>query len=440
MGQPVRRDRPGRGVRILALGVPVLILVATQPALAAAGDPDATFGSGGSVSTAIGGDAGGNAVAIQPDGKIVVAGYAIPGGGERFGVVRYDTTGGLDASFDTDGRLTTTFGSMTATATSVAIQPDGKIVVAGNSNNGGGTNVIALARYHPWGALDTTFSGNGKVTISIGSSGNSGAHAVAIQPSNGKVVVAGYALSGSGHPVFAVARFDANGVLDTSFGGNGKVTTPVGSSAAVARSVAVQPNGKIVTAGYAVKAGHPVFALTRYRPNGHLDGSFSGTGKVTTAVGSFSSIARSVAIANGKIVAAGYTFDGPTDKFGLARYKTNGTLDGGFGAGGKVTTAMGSSAAAAHAVAIQANGKIVAAGSARNGSNSRVFALARYKTSGLLDLGFSGNGKVTTLVGPNGADAYGVAIQASDGNIVVAGAANNGSGSNNFAVARYDDV
>jgi uncharacterized delta-60 repeat protein len=232
-----------------------------------------------------------------------------------FTLVRYNTNGTLDTTFDSDGKVTTAIGSGTDVAYSVALQSDGKIVVAGYSNNGSNFD-FALVRYNTDGSLDTSFDSDGKVTTEVGS-GNDGGESVAIQ-SDGKIVVAGYSYIGSNND-FALARYNTDGTLDTSFDSDGKVTTAIGVSVNYAKSVAIQSDGKIVAAGYNTGSNNDL-ALARYNTDGTLDTSFDSDGKVTTAIGS-NDRAYSVAIqSDGKIVAAGNSNNGSNEDFALVRY------------------------------------------------------------------------------------------------------------------------
>ena len=230
-------------------------------------------------------------------------------------------SGDLDPSFDGDGKVTTTFGSGSNDwADAVAIQADGKIVVAGYSNASGNDD-FALARYLPNGTLDASFSGDGRVLTNFGSGSNDWANAVALQP-DGKIVVAGLSSdSASGNEGFALARYLPNGAMDASFGGDGRVLTDFGSgSYDEAFALAIQPNGKIVVAGVVTSEG---FALARYLPNGALDASFSGDGKVTTTVGSSWEQASALAIQprDGRLVVVGVTdYLSDSAAFALARY------------------------------------------------------------------------------------------------------------------------
>jgi uncharacterized delta-60 repeat protein len=256
------------------------------------------------------------------------------------------------------------------------------------------------------GELDTSFGGDGKVTTSF--TDVAYANAVAIQ-SDGKVVAAG----GTGAE-FALARYDTDGALDTTFGTDGKVTTGF-TDGGSANAVAIQSDGKIVAVGISGEE----FALARYDTDGALDTPFGTDGIVTTDLSSGWDEANAVAIqANGKIVAAGRATPGSPWRpwFALARYRSDGTLDTSFGDGGTVLTKFGVSGIA-HAIVVQPNHRIVVAG-----TNGGGFALARYDSHGSLDTSFGKGGKVATLLpGDAPGNAYAVALQP-DGKIVAAGA------------------
>ncbi|PYS98597.1 MAG: hypothetical protein DMF63_15490 [Acidobacteria bacterium] len=393
------------------------------------GSLDTSFDDDGRVTTPIGSSgayAYAYAVAIQADGKIVAAGWSYGASSLDFALVRYNADGSLDTSFDSDGKVTTPGGA----AYAVAIQPDGKIVAAGDS-----ASDFVLVRYNPDGSLDTTFDGDGKVTTPVGTSGDA-ANAVAIQ-ADGKIVAAGYSYNGSFRD-FALVRYNPNGLLDPTFDGDGKVTTPIGMSEDIATAVAIQPDERIVAAGYSSDGSSPDFALVRYNENGSLDPTFDGDGKVTTPVGMYNDIATAVALQpDGKIVVAGYIIDSVVS-FALVRYHPNGSLDNTFDSDGKVTTSIGTSNDSAYAVALQPNGKIVAAGRSSDGSFLD-FAIVRYNPNGSLDPTFDSDGKVTTDFGFwAGNSFYDVAIQI-DGKVVAVSYSNNGT-SYEFtsAVVRYN--
>ena len=399
--------------------------LAPPMASAKAGGLDPSFGGDGKVVTNLTrrNDAA-SALAIQADGKIVLA----RGGG--FGVARYSSDGTPDPTFGGDGRAFVNFTSGFNSASGVAIQADGKIVAVGMTGSGPDKHpMFALARWNSDGTLDATFGVKGKVMTDF-TPGTDFAEGVAIQ-ADGKIVVVGEAGPGK----FALARYNSDGTLDASFGLNGKVMTDFTAKYESATGVAIQADGKIVLVGI---AGQTKFALARYNSDGTLDASFGLNGKVMTDFTSGSDFAKGVAIqADGKIVAAGTAGSGP-DKhpvFALARYNSDGTLDASFGVNGKVMTDFTPRGDGANGVAIQADGKIVAAGSSRSASPNPSFALARYNSNGTLDASFGVNGKVMTDFTPRGDGANGVAIQA-DGRIVVAGWAQ-GRSWIKVALARY---
>ena len=403
---------------IHALVFVTLLLCTATTMTAAPGDLDPTFGNGGIVITQRfnGNNNGYNlydayAMAIQPDGKIVVVGEAFtnPSDWWDFAVVRYNPDGSLDNSFG-GGIVNTRVGNSADIAHSVAIQTDGKIVVAGSTSNIQDTGYsFAVVRYNPDGSLDTSFNGTGMVSTPVGNSG-SGAGDLAIQ-TDGKIVVAG----SSGNDL-AIVRYNADGSLDTTFNGSGIVLTPVGR----ANSVAIQANGKIIAAGGTGSSGSG-FTLVRYNADGSLDTSFNGTGIVITPAGNSWGGASDLAIqTDGKIVVVGYSVD-----FAVVRYNPDGSLDTSFGGTGKIRIPNG---VCASSVAIQPNGKIFVGGDSSNiGSDFTVegsdFALVRLNPNGSLDTSFNGTGTVITSVGDawdTWDTARSVAIQP-DGKIVVAG-------------------
>ena len=399
------------------------------------GRPDTTFGSDGAVTTNIGlksSDSPGFAVALQTDGRVVVAGLSLTATGYDFAVVRYNSDGSLDTTFDGDAKVTTDIAGSTDVARAVAIQPDGKIVVAGTADVGGQTD-FAVVRYNGDGSLDTTFDGDGRATTDISASNDYG-YSVAIQ-SDGAIVVAGQVYDGSDCD-FAVVRYESDGSLDTTFDRDGKVTTDIAGTGDYARSVAIQSDGKIVAAGRADIGFNQHFAVVRYNNDGSLDGTFDGDGKVTTGIAGYQAAGFSVAIQpNDKIVVAGCVYSGVHQDFAVVRYNSDGSLDSAFDGDGKVTTDIAGFNDYGYSVAIQWDGKIVVAGTANVGSDYD-YAVVRYHSDGSLDITFDGDGKVTTDIAGSTDFGYSVAVQV-DCRIVVAGAADAGS---NFdvAVLRYD--
>jgi uncharacterized delta-60 repeat protein len=362
-------------------------------------------------------------LAIQPDGKIVAVGHGGVNGTIGFALARYNPDGSLDSTFNGDGRVITHIGTGSSYGRSVALQADAKIVVAGYAYSGSNCS-LALARYNSDGSLDATFDGDGTLLTSVGAGYDYG-YSVAIQ-TDGKIVVAGQS-DGS----FLVIRYHPDGMLDTDFAGDGKVMVKVGSSSS-ARSLAIHDDGKIVVAGYTSNGSDDDFAMVRLDPTGGLDASFGNQGMLVTAFDSADDDwAFGLALqSDGRLVAAGLS--GP--KMALARYTATGTLDTSFGRDGKVTTSFGVAGSdRAHAVAIQPDGKIVAAGYAYNGRYLD-FALSRYNSDGSPDTSFGVDGRLISGVFPSAWGIYAVATQP-DGRILVAGDA-----LGYFAIGRYESA
>jgi uncharacterized delta-60 repeat protein len=414
----------------------------------AAGDLDPTFGVNGLQTTDFFSDLDwAFGVGVQSDGKIVAAGsaqHSLDPASSDFAVARYNPDGTPDQGFGSAGKQTTDFFGNYDQADSVAIQPDGKVVLAGYAQRGNdrSTADFALARYNPDGSLDQTFGSGGKQSTDFFGDQDQAA-ALAIQP-DGKIVEAGFAQNRSAAD-FALARYSPDGTLDQSFGSAGRVTTTFSGTADVL-GVLIQPDGKIVAAGYSLPAGssNQRFALARYNTDGTLDQSFGSGGKQTTDFFGHVNVARAVAIqTDGKIIAAGLAWTGAgytTSDFALAGYNADGSLDQTFGSGGKQTTDFFSRSDEAHGIAIQSDGKIVLAGSAQDSddtSNSD-FALARYNRDGTLDQSFGSGGKQTTDFFGGLDSASGVAIQP-DGKIVLAGYASHTReySTFDFGLARY---
>jgi uncharacterized delta-60 repeat protein/uncharacterized repeat protein (TIGR01451 family) len=340
--------------------------------------------------------------------------------------------GDLDITFDGDGKVTTDFASAADEVRALAIDADGKIVASGRAIVSGGTD-FALSRYNPDGSLDTGFGGDGKVTTDF-AAGFDLPYAVAVQ-GDGKIVTAGR-VEVSGTTDFGLARYNTDGTLDTGFDGDGLATTDFAGGNDPGWGMALQADGKIVVAGGAIISDAGDFAVARYEADGSLDPTFDGDGRVTTDFQPGSAdLGYAVVIqADGKIVVVGVALVAGTNDFAVARYNTDGSLDTIFDGDGLVTTDFRGELDQISAAAIQGDGKILAVGRAVV-SGEYDFALARYNTDGLLDTTFDTDGKVTTDFGAETDLALGVAIQA-DGKIVVAGRGGV-SGNRHVALARY---
>lgn len=389
----------------------------------AAGDLDTTFGTNGKVTTSIGNSKSeALAVVLQPDGRFVAAGYSFNGSNNDFALVRYNSNGSLDTTFGTGGKVTTDINGADNVSLATAIQSDGKLVAAGSSFNGVNDD-FALVRYNSNGTLDSTFGIGGVVATDFDGTFED-IDAVAIQP-DGKIVAAGYRLVGSFFD-FALARYNSNGTLDTTFGTGGKLTTSFTNLDDLARAISLQTDGKIVVVGEA----NADFAAARYNTDGSLDTSFDGDGKVTTSINLFDSAYDVALQSDGKIVAAGETGDGNNSDFAVIRYNSNGSLDTTFDSDGIVTTPIIGGDEFASSVVIQSNGKIVAGGFSYNGNNDD-FALVRYNSNGSLDTTFASGGKITTDFGFTYDYISALTIQSSNRIIAV------GSSNMNFAAAAY---
>jgi uncharacterized delta-60 repeat protein len=384
------------------------VLIAMSLALHAAdGDLDVTFGTGGEVSTDFsGGDDYAFALALQSDGRIVAAGGTSSG----FALARYNRDGSLDNGFGSGGKVTTAYSTG---ATAVAIQPDGKIVVAGGSllvryktdgsldpTFGSGGKVIqpgfggfsvslllqadgkivavgtiftpgdfALVRYNSDGSLDPGFGSGGRVTTDF-SGRDDEAYASALQ-SDGKIIAAGRTTTTVGESMgfFALARYNTDGSLDPTFGMDGVVTTSfLPNDLSLAETLVIQPDGKIVAGGgnFVVEDG---LMFARYNNDGSLDPTFGTGGKIRDTGGiEIKSLALQ---SDGKMIAASYLF---VADVALARFNSDGSLDSTFGVGGYV------SGDGAYSVILQPDGKIVTAG--QTNAIPGDFALIRYQNRG----------------------------------------------------------
>jgi uncharacterized delta-60 repeat protein len=416
------------------------------------GSLDLTFDADGKVTTSIGTfNDEARAIKIQNDGKIVVAGKSFNGTNYDFAVVRYNTNGSLDNSFGTGGIVTTAIGIQDDKATCLAIQADGKIVVGGNSFQAtvqAAVDFTAIVRYNSDGTLDSTFDTDGIVLNTIVPNmeyyyQNQYTNGIAIQ-ADGKIVATGGYYFGNNFGWY-ISRFNPNGSLDNTFDADGIAGYQISPYDDMGNAIAVQNNGKIVVAGYHYinnNSETDIF-LTRWSEEGNCDLNFTSNetplGIVThPIVGNFSEFANALAIQDdGKILVAIQT-DNTFYDFVVARYDISGILDNSFGTGGIVVTDFGSSTDFANptGIALQPNGKIVVIGY-RNVGIDLNFALARYNNDGSIDDNFGENGIVTTdFGGPGNDQAFAVAIQ-SDNKIVVAGSSYESQ--NSIALARYVD-
>ena len=402
-----------------------------------AGSLDTSFGNSGKVVTDFGGQiAEAYSIALQPDGKFIVAGHNTNNGGSAFALARYNSDGSLDSSFGAAGKVTTVFPQGESEILAMVLQQDGKIVAAGDVGVSANHGAMAVARYNADGTLDSGFGSSGEVTVDFGT-GIHTAYAVAIQ-TDGSIIIAGTALlifPDLGSSQFGLARLSPNGTLDLSFGNGGMATGPSISPVNGFRGFTIQPDGKLVGSGYSgATRSSAHWAVVRYNPNGTLDAGFGVGGVLTTdSFGPGATARGPLALGDGKLVVTGTSLTTPINyNFALARYNVDGTLDPTFGIGGVVTTSFPGGVAAGIGAELQADGRILLTGSFRSSpsdSNTSDFALARYNPDGSLDQGFGTGGLVTTDFNGLFDEAWAVAVQP-DGNILVAGEAQKTPGPN----------
>ena len=405
-------------------------------ARAADGDLDPTFGIGGKVTTNFDVPAASaTSVALQPDGKIVAAGWLFDKTANvDFAVARYNPNGSPDLTFGSGGKIRTDFFGRDDVANAVAVQGDGKIVVAGSARNDALDLLFALARYNADGSLDTTFDSDGKVT------GNFFGliYAIALQ-SDGRIVVAGTSYNLATSNDFALSRFHANGSLDTSFGTSGTVQTDFSGLEDSALALIILPGGDFVALGYAATNVTGIdLALARYHSDGSPDSTFGSGGKITTDFGS-GDIAYAAALqpSGNVIVAAAVSNPSqPGGALSAVRYSPTGILDQTFGVRGIASSPFAADAGA-RSMAVQSDGKIVVAGLAQ-GSDLYDFALTRFDSDGSPDGSFGIDSRVMTDFFGQSDGVGGIVVQP-DGKIVAAGGAQDSS-TGYFALARYQST
>lgn len=385
------------------------------------------YNSDGSFDTAFGGNGNGitfvpfiaypgfrNPVAVQADGKVLVAGM-LEQVFRNLSIARFNLDGTPDASFGTNGILTTPIINFDGGPGSIALTADGKIVAAGFIRNGNAYE-FAIARYNANSSPDTGFSGDGLASAQVVDNFVNLASTLVVQ-ANGAIVAGGYTIhdGGVGNADFALLRVNADGSLDTSFDGDGKLVTPVSSTSHdILSAMVVQPDGKLIAAGYVQQVVDSDFALVRYNANGSLDGTFGSAGIVAADIGGGLAYGRDVVVQpDGKIVAAAEAYGG----FALVRYNADSSIDTSFGTGGKAVTSF-TSGSSPKSIMLQPDGKIVVAGSTGVQSTQRT-TVVRYNSNGSLDNTFDGDGKMTVTIPGSASNSAASAVLAPDGKIVV---------------------
>jgi uncharacterized delta-60 repeat protein len=390
--------------------------------LSAAHGLDPSFGTGGVVLTNIVRGDSSGATALDIQTDGKVV---VAGSGSGVQILRYDRNGSLDVELDGDGIVSTPIAPYGGRAHDIVVQADGDLLVVGAAYNGTLSDFLAL-RYHPDGSLDSSFGKDGiVVTPMMGF-----ALAAAIDP-HGRVIA-----GGTSNGDMALVRYEPDGSLDESFGIDGVVRTPVTGSEDLVSAVAVDGAGRIVVTGYSCCTENGAFIVARYESNGTLDRTFDRDGIVTTPIGLGSESAFDLAVQkDGKIVAAGLAYTGADSDLALVRYDTDGRLDKTFDDDGLVTTPLGGTDRdGAYGLALQDDGSIVVVGYA-HASNGGVVAVARYRADGTPDLTFDGDGFLTIDV-DSGDDEFNAVVVQPNGRIVAAGTASDGDISR-FLVTRF---
>lgn len=392
-----------------------VLIITSANAFSQAGTLDSSFGVEGlAISSFFENLDQGRAMVIQPDDKIVVAGMTYSGTYD-FALCRFNADGTPDNSFGVDGKVITDFSGYDEEGSALTIQPDGKLIVAGFSYDEPHASLdFALARYLTDGTLDDSFGNGGKVMTFF--DGNAWAKAIAVQ-ADGKIVAAGASNYLNGQQDFGIVRYLENGDLDLEFGEGGIVRTGFATNSEDnPMAIALQADGKIIVTGETrlESSFNYDFAIVRYNANGTLDDGFNDDGRIATNFGFNKDVASAVAIqADGKIIATGKVGTDFTADFGIARYSTSGYPDETFGEDGRViVTTNGIS----KAIMLQPDNKILVAG------GDLQFLIARYDSSGNADTTFGTGGLThTTFTGDSFGNALGFQ---SDGKIILAGTSN----------------
>lgn len=424
--------------RIKFLLFVILFLGTAAEVLAAEGDLDVSFDGDGIVTTDHGMVSENvTDLVVQPDGKIIAIGYSLDSSQttRHVVIVRYNTNGSVDTNFGTSGKVTI----QAYYPGKIALQPDGKIVFVVLLESSS-TSDFYVARLNADGSFDTTFNSTGVLNLDLRGTAD-GARAVALQP-DGKIVIGGSSArpapaTGSDH---AIVRLNPNGSLDTTFDGDGKAFASITAEGTNGISeLVMQSDGKIVTAGISVtqNSSNYQFVTVRFNADGALDTSFDGDGKVFTQVGTGYASVGSVALqCDGKIVVAGTPTVNSHSKAALVRYNSDGSLDSSFASGGIMLSPWAFDARA-HDVMIQADNKIIV-GAMSGSLKQAMMSVGRFNPDGSPDTTFSSDGW-HSIPGSfmTFAESYAVAIQL-DGKIVTGGYSTPTGDGSDFTLARFD--
>jgi len=353
------------------------------------GSSDNSFGTGGTVFVDMGSTSVASAVIVQEDGKIILAGSS----GSDFAVVRLSSDGSLDNSFSFDGKLVIPIGVSTDNASDVAITTGQKIIICGTDWEPGSSDV-AVVRLNPDGSMDNTFSFDGIATTNI--DGNDNGVSIFANP-DGKVTVGGYSSGNSGiHPI--LIRYNEDGSLDNTFSTAGELLVDLGGEEGTFRDITLTGSGKIIATGSIGLGTAAEMLVARFQTNGDPDLSFSFDGLAGTDFFGEEDLGFAIVLQpDGKILAGGYAKDG-NKMMAMLRFDNDGNLDNTFGTNGLVTT-QASTVDEIQALALQADGKIVAFGRAYTVDADQV--AARYISGMNIGIGEVDAYIGSTLVYPN---------------------------------------
>ena len=415
------------------------------PLLAAPGDLDTTFNRSGKFVASMGtSSARCNAIALQPDGKIVVAGNANQSSSEVIAVARVSKAGVLDSAFGVSGKVLTNLGPSYHDTRGVAVQPDGKILVAGTFGDWN-TAQGFIVRYNTDGTLDTSFNGSGILLTSINGK-PCFFNCIALQ-SDGKILVAGFATDDTTvYHGLAICRYHQDGSPDLDFNGTGNFIRDFYGWGAEAQAIVVHKNGAILVAGRVDKDIGTDFVLLRVTTGGLLDLGFNNKGYVIRSItpGNIYEEATALTLqADGRILVAGYTYPSGMQMFQLLRYHATGTIDTSYHSSGKITMQVGSGSSSAEGIGILRDGSAIVAGFARRTFYSSWYpksyecvGLACIRSSGSANPSFQKTGQTTTAFKELATSrAHAVAVQP-DGKFIIVGEASSDS-KMKFAIARY---
>jgi uncharacterized delta-60 repeat protein len=395
-----------------------LLVLFASAAQAQFGTFDNTFGAGGiMIKNVVTGREGGSLIALEPGGKLLVAGYARQQANDNFCVSRYNANGTVeDTSFGDNGVVFFDYQGMDDQATGLVVLPDGKILLCGIVRNSEGID-LGIIRLNYDGGMDTTFGEGGAQIIDVDSLRDDQFFDMDVQP-DGKIVVVGLNMV-IGDRESVVIRLNPDGSFDNTFDGDGKIRLDFGSEDSEFRDVIIQPDGKILCIGVVgVASTIGDFLLVRFDSTGIFDQTFGDNGVFRLDVSGYADYAdKGILMANGKILISGKCTDVNNANFALVKLNADGSLDTTFGTDGIVSTDLGGSSDYAYSMVEQPDGKII-----QCGATNTDIAIVRYSAVGSLDSSFGVGGKIITdLSNSQLSDSFISMILQPDGKLLASG-------------------